>query len=143
MTRCSHDNIAVVSGPVQLRRQASGRRCIRYSTRWRYSLFSEDHPTRSRQATGDSTHHAAIRHFSAEVRIYNQGPYTHPCTPIAKQTRGHDQGGIEHFVRRFARAAPLPYRGLHAARRNEVGDSLDGLPRPLTPTRLSMRDVSY
>ncbi len=30
---------------------------------------------------------------------------------------------------------PLPYRGLHAARRNEAGDSLDGLPRSLTPTQ--------
>ena len=31
---------------------------------------------------------------------------------------------------RFARAAHLPYRGLHAARRNQAGDSLDGLFRP-------------
>jgi hypothetical protein len=31
---------------------------------------------------------------------------------------------------RFARAALLPCRGLHAARRNEAGDSLDGRVRP-------------
>ena len=54
--------------------------------------------------------------------------------PIANETRGHDQGANEHFVRRFARAAPLPYRGLHAARRDETEDSLGELTRPLTPT---------
>lgn len=36
--------------------------------------------------------------------------------PIADHIRGHNQGATGHFVRRFARAAPLPYRGLHAAR---------------------------
>lgn len=57
------------------------------------------------------------------------GP-TPTLVPIANQTRGHDQGAAEHFVKRFARAAPLPYRGQHAARRNEAGDSLEGLSRP-------------
>jgi hypothetical protein len=50
--------------------------------------------------------------------------------PIANQTRGHDQGAAEHFVRRFALAATLPYRGLHAARNDEAGESHDGQSRP-------------
>ena len=65
--------------------------------------------------------------------VYTTKDPTPIPVPIANQTRGHDQGATKHFVRRFARAAPLPSRGLHATRRNEAGDSFDGLPRPLTP----------
>ncbi len=62
--------------------------------------------------------------------------------PIADQTEGHDHGGTEHFVRRFARAAPLPTHSLHATRRNEAGESPDGQSRPLTPTQLSSNPAS-
>ena len=92
----------------------AGRRRIRYSTRWRNLLFSEDQPTGNRQGTGSSTLDTAIRHFSAGLRIYDKDPTRIPLFN-ANQPRGHDQGAIEHFVRRFTRAAPLPHRGLRAA----------------------------
>ena len=56
--------------------------------------------------TGVSTRHAAVRHSSAGVRIFKKDSTPIPL-PIADQTRGHNQGAIEHFVRCFARAAPL------------------------------------
>jgi hypothetical protein len=74
---------------------------------------------------------ALIRHLLAEIRIYNQGPDARPSTH-PNQTRGHDQCDIGHFVRRFTRAAPLPYRGLRAARRDEAEDGPDGLHRAPT-----------
>jgi hypothetical protein len=36
-------------------------------------------------------------------------------------------------LRRFARAVPLPRRGVYAARRDEAGNGPGGLPRPLLP----------
>lgn len=42
------EKVLLSSASMQLHRLASGRRCIRYSTRCRYLLFSEDHPTGNR-----------------------------------------------------------------------------------------------
>jgi len=76
------------------------------------------------------------------VQISGASSPTPIPVPIANQTRGYDQGATGLFVRRFARAAPLPYRGLHAARRDETEDSLGELTRPLIPTQSSTASVS-
>jgi hypothetical protein len=47
-------------------------------------LYREDQPTGNRQATGSSARDTAIRRFSAEVRIYNQGSNPVPVS-IAHQ----------------------------------------------------------
>jgi hypothetical protein len=74
------------------------------------------------------------------------------CTPSdfkTKPIRGDDQGATEHFARRFARVAPsFPSRGVRVARRDEAGDSTDGLSRPPhshsiinEPSKLLIRNV--
>jgi len=90
---------------MQLHRPASGRRCIRYSTRWRYLLFSEDHPIRNRYATGPQPVMPRSDTFPRKSVSTTKDPTPIPV-PIANQNREHDQGATEHFVRRFARAAP-------------------------------------
>jgi len=123
------------ASPKRLRAQTSGPRCMRCSTRLRHLLFSEDRPPTSDEGPQSVMPQSDTFPWKSVSTTKDPTPIT---VPIANQTRGHDQGATEHFVKRFARAAPLPYRGLHAARRNEAADSLDGLPRPLTPTQTPM-----
>lgn len=138
MTSCSHDNILAVRVPMQLHRPASGRRCIRYSTRLRYLLFSKER-TPDQKPISDGALHPSCR----DPTLFRGNPYPQPRTLRPSlylsrtQTRGHDEGATGRFVRRFARMAPPPYRGLRAARRNEAGDGPGGLSCPLTPTLLS------
>src|SRR5690606_25524076 len=85
-----HPDAADRQGPPDTAWIGARSRRNRYSTRWRYLLFSEDQPTGNRQATGLSTRHATIRHFSAGLRIYDKDPTRVPLL-ATNQTRGHDQ----------------------------------------------------
>jgi hypothetical protein len=117
--RCAHDNIAAVSAPKQGSSPAPRRRDIRYSTRWRCLLSSED-----RRRFGSHSSRPVAEHSSS---AWSFGADRPPPNPEESSGRGPRRTGSIRLHGTAIRSGTLrspKLRSLGVAKSRQADDAL-------------------